>query len=79
MKLSVEEVIELVKEELLCYEDMKQYAEQWEKEFLQWVKKKYAKKVYVMTIKDEDEIFEIADSYIDAVQQNSVKEYWKTF
>ena len=63
----------------LCYEDMEQYAEQWEKEFLQWVKKKYAKKVYVMTIKDEDEIFEIADSYIDAVQQNSVKEYWKTF
>ena len=79
MKLSVEEVIELVKEELLCYEDMEQYAEQWEKEFLQQVKKKYAKKVYVMTIKDEDEIFEIADSYIDAVQQNSVKEYWKTF
>ena len=79
MKLSVEDVIEFVKEELLCYEDMEQYAERWEKEFLQWVKKKYAKKVYVMTIKDEDEIFEIADSYIDAVQQNSVKEYWKTF
>ena len=32
MKLSVEEVIEFVKEELLCYEDMEQYAEQWEKE-----------------------------------------------
>ena len=27
MKLSVQEVIELVKEELLCYEDMEQYAE----------------------------------------------------
>ena len=42
-------------------------------------KRNFCKKVYVMTIKDEDEIFEIADSYIDAVQQNSVKEYWKTF
>ena len=40
MKLSVQEVIELVKEELLCYEDMEQYAQQWEKEFIQWVKKK---------------------------------------
>ena len=27
MKLSVQEVIELVKEELLCYEDMEQYAD----------------------------------------------------
>ena len=43
------------------------------------VKKKYPKKVYVMTIKDEDEIFEIADSYRDAIEQNSIKQYWKEF
>lgn len=79
MKLSVQKVIELVKEELLCYEDMEQYAQQWEKEFIQWVKKKYPKKIYVMTIKDEDEIFEIADSYKDAIEQNSIKQYWKEF
>lgn len=79
MKLSVEEVIEAVTEELLCYESMEEYAKQWEKEFRQWVKKKYAKKVYVMTIKDEDEIFEIADSYRDALEENSVKQYWKEF
>lgn len=79
MKLSVEEVIEAVTEELLCYEGMEEYAKQWEKEFRQWVKKKYAKKVYVMTIKDEDEIFEIADSYRDALEENSVKQYWKEF
>ena len=32
-----------------------------------------------MTIKDEDEIFEIADSYKDAIEQNSIKQYWKEF
>lgn len=79
MKLSVEEVIEAVTEELLCYEDMEEYAKQWEKEFRQWVEKKYPKKVYVMTIKDEDEIFEIADSYRDALEENKVKQYWKEF
>ncbi len=79
MKLSVEEVIEAVTEELLCYEDMEKYAKQWEKEFRQWVEKKYPKKVYVMTIKDEDEIFEIADSYRDALEENKVKQYWKEF
>lgn len=79
MKLSVQEVIELVTEELLCYEDMEEYAKQWETEFLQWVKKKYPKKVYVMTIKDEDEIFEIADAYREAIEQHSIKQYWKEF
>lgn len=79
MKLSVEEVIEAVTEELLCYENMEEYAKQWEKEFRQWVKKKYPKKVYVMTIKDEDEIFEIADSYRDALEENKVRQYWKEF
>lgn len=39
MKLSMEEVIEAVKEELLCYEDMEEYAQQWEKEFREWVKR----------------------------------------
>lgn len=79
MKLSMEEVIEAVKEELLCYEEMEEYAQQWEKEFREWVKKKYPNKVYVMTIKDEDEIFEIADSYRDAIEEHSIKQYWKTF
>ena len=48
MKLSMEEVIEAVKEELLCYEDMEEYAQQWEKEFREWVKKKYPKLAHYM-------------------------------
>ena len=47
--------------------------------FATWVKKKYPNKVYVMTIKDEDEIFEIADSYRDAIEEHTIKQYWKTF
>lgn len=35
MKLPITEVIENVKDELLCYEGAEQTAERWEKEFLQ--------------------------------------------
>ena len=77
MKLSLEEIIEMVKEELLCYEDMEKIAEQWEKEFRQWVKQN--NKNNYMNIKDEEEIFEIADSYRDAIEQNTIAAYWKQF
>ena len=32
-----------------------------------------------LKIKDEEEIFEIADSYMDAVVEGSVKQYWEKF
>ena len=32
-----------------------------------------------LKIKDEDEIFEMADSYMDALAEGSVKQYWKEF
>lgn len=32
-----------------------------------------------MTIEDEDEIFEIADSYREAVEEKKVEQYWKEF
>ena len=32
-----------------------------------------------LKIKDEEEIFEIADSYLDAVAEGNVKKYWETF
>ena len=32
-----------------------------------------------LKIKDEEEIFEIADSYMDAVIEGSVKQYWEKF
>ena len=79
MKLKMEELIEAVKEELLCYEDMEQAAHQWEKEFRMWVKQKNKKQPFTMNIQDEDEIFEIADSYRDAIEENKVEQYWKAF
>ena len=46
MKLKMEELIQAVKEELLCYEDMQQTAQQWEKEFRLWVKQKKEKTAF---------------------------------
>ncbi len=87
MKLRIDEVIENVKDELLCYEDAEKTAVRWEKEFREWIEKNKGKKKDIVAeksglflkIKDEDEIFEIADSYMDAVLEGSVKEYWKKF
>lgn len=87
MKLEIKEVAEAVWDELLCYDDAEQAAVRWEKEFLEWAEKNAGKRKDVfaekgsifLTIKDEDEIFEMADSYMDALAEGSVKQYWKEF
>ena len=87
MKLKINEVIENVKDELLCYEEGEKLVDRWEKEFKEWIEKnKGIKKDIVvdkggvsLKIKDEEEIFEIADSYMDAVIEGSVKQYWEKF
>ena len=87
MKLHINELIENVKDELLCYEEGEKLVDKWEKEFREWVEKNQGKKkdIFVdkngisLKIKDEEEIFEIADSYLDAIAEGTVKEYWKTF
>lgn len=87
MKLKIDEVIENVKDELLCYEGAEKTAERWEKEFREWIEKNKGKKKDIVVdkngvslkIKDEDEIFEMADSYMDAIDEGTVKQYWATF
>lgn len=87
MKLKINEVIENVKDELLCYEDGERLVQRWEKEFREWIEKNKGKKKDIvldkggvsLKIKDEEEIFEIADSYMDAVVAGSVKQYWEKF
>ena len=87
MKLEIKEAAEAVRDELLCYEDAEQAAVRWEKEFLEWAEKNAGKRKDVfaekgsifLKIKDEDEIFEMADSYMDALAEGSVKQYWKEF
>ncbi|WP_313530289.1 hypothetical protein [Anaerotignum sp.] len=87
MKLTIEELIENVKDELLCYEDMEQATQRWEEEFRGWVEKNKDKNKDIVAehggvffkIKDEEEIFEIANSYMDALEEGSVKQYWEKF
>ena len=59
----------------------------WEKEFKEWIEKNKGKKKDIVVdkggislkIKDQEEILEIADSYMDAVIEGSVKQYWEKF
>lgn len=87
MKLTIEEVIASVQDELLCYEEGEGLTERWEKEFRQWVERNQGKckdlamdkKGLCLKIKDEEEIFEMADAYLDAVAEGSTAQYWKEF
>lgn len=87
MKLGIEELIENVKDELLCYEDMEQATQQWEKEFRLWIDKNKGNNKDILVeqnqvffkIKDEEEVFEIANAYMDAIDEGNTKEYWEKF
>ena len=71
MKLKLEEVIESVREELLCYEGAEKLADRWAKEFREWMEKNKGKKKDILVeksglalkIQDEDEIFEYLMNY----------------
>ena len=66
-----------VKEELSCFEDMgKDGAEKWAEGFKKWLKEHPGTKI---DLDDESVIFEIADEYIEAVENGSVDSYWKSF
>ncbi len=71
--MPIDEFIFEVKEELACFEEIgKDGAEKWARDFLANYKPKGDIK-----IDDESVIFEIADEYIDAVEQNKLASYWK--
>ena len=87
MKLKINEVIEDVRDELLCYEEGVAVVVSWDKELREWIEKIKGKHKDIVAdkngvflkIKDEEEIFEIADSYLDAVAEGNEKKYWETF
>lgn len=87
MKLTIDELVENVTEELLCYEEMEQAVKQWESEFRSWVENNKGKNKDIVIehgsvffkISDEEDVFEIANSYMDAMEEGSVKEYWTKF
>ncbi len=88
MKFTLEEFIFNILEELEQYEDLKaEQIEGWVKTFESMVKEnkisnKNLKKIdgeLYFEVQDEMEIFSIVDDYIEAIENNSVAEYWKTF
>ena len=88
IKILINDFIYEVKEEILSYQDLgEKKANEWEKHFFKWfenskiskknIKEISGKKYYL--IKDESEIFDIADKYFYAVEQKKEEEYWKNF
>ncbi len=88
IKMSVKELVFEVKEEILCYEQLGvAKADQWEKGFNLWLNNKNIKKKNIVEknginyycIEDESAIFDIADEYLEAVENNREEEYWELF
>lgn len=88
IKLEIKDFIFEVKDEILSYEELgEEYANKWEQDFLCWLKNDKIKKknikidkgITYYLISDESEIFDIADEYYYAVDDNKTSEYWKKF
>lgn len=86
IKLELEEFLFEIKDEILSYEEFgENAANKWEEKFLEFIKNKKIKniknengKTYYL-IDDESDIFDMADEYIYALEQNKEEEYWKNF
>jgi hypothetical protein len=87
IKMKIDELVYEVKEEMLCYEELgKKKADEWEQGFKKWLSGNKKKKNVVQKndnlyycIEDESAIFDIADEYLEAVENNSENEYWSKF
>lgn len=87
IKMSIDDFIYEVKEEMLCYDEIgEEGADKWEADFRKWLESPGKKENVAgsgdkakFLIGDESEIFDIADSYLDAIENNKVEEYWKNF
>ncbi len=87
IKLDIEDFIFEVKDEMSCYEDIgTDGADKWEADFRKWLENsKNKKNVFKKgdklqyAIGDESEVFDIADEYLQAVEENKIREYWDKF
>ncbi|MGN1318507.1 MAG: hypothetical protein ACI4VF_05780 [Lachnospirales bacterium] len=87
IKIDVEELIFEVKDEMSCYEEIgEKGAEIWEVGFRKWLnsdkkKKNITKKgdKVLYSLSDESEVFDIADEYLKAIEENKTEDYWKNF
>ncbi|MBR6400001.1 MAG: hypothetical protein IKS17_02095 [Firmicutes bacterium] len=87
IKLETEDFIFEVTEELVCYDEIgREGADKWAEGFRKWLndgRKKtnvaVSKDKTYFVIEDEGEIFDIADEYLDAVENGRIDEYWENF
>lgn len=87
IKLEIEDFIFEVREELVCYDEIgTSGADEWERGFRSWLGTDKAKKSIAeqkgkkyFKLKDESEIFDIADEYLEAMETKNIENYWKTF
>lgn len=88
IKLEMEEFIEEVKAEMYGYEEIEEsQINDWENRFREWLKQENKKKTknnriklgpnsIIIELKDETDIFKIADKYLVAVVNDEVYKYW---
>ncbi len=88
IKLPIEDFKEEIKAEIVGYEELgEEAALKWEENFTKWLTNSSIKKKRVkvengktfFVFKDESELFNIADSYWAAVENDEVAEYWSKF
>lgn len=88
IKMKVDELVFEMKEEMICYEQLgEEKAAQWERNFYLWLENKNIKNKNIIQkngisfycIEDESVIFDMADEYLEAVENGREDEYWKNF
>ncbi len=87
IKIDIEDFIFEVKDEISCYEEIGiEGAEKWEADFRKWLESSKKKKNVIkkgdkimFAVGDESEIFDIADEYLQALEENKLEEYWNSF
>lgn len=87
IRLNIDDFIFEVKDEISCYEDIgTEGADKWEADFRKWLESDKKKKNIFKkgdklqyAIGDESEVFDIADEYMQALEENKIKEYWDNF
>ncbi|MBQ7264538.1 MAG: hypothetical protein IJS61_00380 [Firmicutes bacterium] len=84
IKLEINDFVQEIYEELVCYEEVgEEKALKWKEKitaFLENANSKDIKKTKDKTyyqIEDESEIFDLADKYLEALQNGKEEEYWK--
>lgn len=81
LKLTVNEFIEEIKEEISCYEELgEQYSQKWEAKFKELLNSSKIKKSLLkgdmIVLKDEADLFSLVDNYWAAVYSNEEDKYW---